>query len=173
MHFVSTNQMEWQIKTLARKSALTGEPFNPGDRIVCVIFKDLDVGEVGRVDLLVEEVAQFELPGQVLGRWTREVKHPDEDASHAQDRMASAEDFFLSLYEADTVSEDATVNGLKHVLALMLERKRVIRAVGKRQLSGEQVYLHVKQKNEIVVPIVDISIELMQLMEDTLGDIIH
>ena len=61
---------------------------------------------------------------------------------------------------------------LKHLLSLMLERKRVLRAVGERQNKGEQRYLHVKTKRELTVPIVDISTELMLKIEDTIGDII-
>ena len=54
----------------------------------------------------------------------------------------------------------------------MLERKRVLRAVGERQNKDEQRYLHVKTKRDLTVPIVDISTELMLKIEDTIGDII-
>lgn len=164
--------MEWQIKSIARKSALTEQVFTPGDRVLSVLYKDLEAEEVGRIDLLVDELEAFEIPGQALGRWVRVVKHPDEAANNAQETMASAGDLFFSLYESDAESTDPTVSALKHVLALMLERKRVLRAIGTRQVSGEQRYLHVKQKKEIIVPIVEISVELMTQMQDALGDII-
>ena len=41
-----------------------------------------------------------------------------------------------------------------------------------RQIDGTQRYLIVKRKEEIEVPIVEISAELMLQMEDTIGDII-
>lgn len=164
--------MDWQIKTIARKSSLSEQPFNPGDRIACIIYRDTTEGEVGRIDLLIEEVEGFEPPGEVLGRWARVVKHPDEEGMSARETMASAEDFFLSLYENESSEDDPTVNALKHLLALMLERKRVLRAIGTRQSSGNQTYLHVKQKKEIQVPVVDISLEMMMMIQDTIGDII-
>ena len=164
--------MDWQIKTIGRKSALSGEVFDPGDRVTCLIFKDDAAGELGRADLRPEEMDQFELPGAVLGRWSRVVKDPDEEGAHARETMASAEDFFLSLFEDEPEEAKDASEMLKHLLALMLERKRVIRAIGPRQTSGEQIYLHVKTKRELSVPIVEISTELMLKIEDTIGDIL-
>jgi hypothetical protein len=54
----------------------------------------------------------------------------------------------------------------------MLERKRVLRAVGKRHKAGTQSYIHVKTKQMVDVPIVEISADLMLRIQDTLGDII-
>jgi len=164
--------MEWHIKTLARKSTLSGEVFNPGDRVVCLIYKDDAAGELGRADLRPDEIESFELPGEMLGRWSRLVKDPDDDSAHARDTMASAEDFFFSLYENDQADAREESDMLKHLLSLMLERKRVLRPIGERRNSGEQRYLHVKTKRELSVPIVDISTELMLKIENTIGDII-
>lgn len=164
--------MEWQIKTIARKSTLSGEAFNPGDRVLCFIYKDPEPGEIGRADLLPEEIETFEIPGEVLGRWSRVVKDPDDESVSARETMASAEDFFFSLYEHDRPDAREESDMLKHLLSLMLERKRVLRPVGERRTEGSQTYLHVKTKREINVPIVDISTELMLKIEDTIGDII-
>jgi hypothetical protein len=167
--------MEWQIKTIARKSTLSGEVFNPGDRVVCLIYKDEGEDDLGRADLRPDEVERFDLPGEVLGRWSRVVKDPDDESQSARETMASAEDFFFSLYENDQPEQaDAqqASDMLKHLLSLMLERKRVLRAVGERQTLGQQTYLHVKTKRELQVPIVEISTELMLQIQETIGDII-
>jgi hypothetical protein len=169
-----TNEaMEWQIKTIARKSTLSGKAFDPGDRVACLVYKDADAGELGRADLLPDELDHFELPGEVLGRWTRVVKDPDDEALSARETMASAEDFFFSLYESEPDAPEARESSdmLKHLLGLMLERKRVLRPVGERQTQGAQTYLHVKSKRTLDVPIVQISAELMVKIEDTIGDI--
>ena len=164
--------MEWQIKTIARKSTLSGEVFNPGDRVACLIFKGEEAGELGRADLRPDEVEAFELPGEVLGRWARVVKDPDDVSASASETMASAEDFFFSLFENESPDTKEESDMLKHLLSLMLERKRVLRATGDRKSIGEQSYRHVKTKQMIQVPIVDISMELMLKIEDTIGDII-
>ncbi len=164
--------MEWQIKTIARKSTLSSEAFNPGDRVVCLIFKGEEAGELGRADLRPDEIEAFQLPGEVLGRWTRVVKDPDDVGTSASETMASAEDFFFSLFENESPDTKEESDMLKHLLSLMLERKRVLRATGDRKSIGEQSYRHVKTKQMIQVPIVDISTELMLKIEDTIGDII-
>lgn len=167
--------MEWQIKTIARKSTLSGQAFSPGDSVVSLVYKDADAGELGRADLLPDELERFGLPGPVLGRWTRVVKDPDDEAVSARETMASAEDFFFSLYEGenqgDASEAQETAAMLKHLLSLMLERKRVLRPVGPRQTEGSQTYLHVKTKRTLEAPIAEISTELMVKIEATIGDI--
>ena len=166
--------MDWQIKTIARKSALTEEPFEPGDQVVCLIFKDTEAEELGRADVLEDEVDQFELPGPLLGRWSRVIKDPDDEGENRRMVMASAEDFFLSLFNEETqvASAEDELHALQHLLALMLERKRVVRALGARCVAGVQPYVHVKSKQELAVPVVEISKELMLKIENTLGHII-
>jgi hypothetical protein len=165
--------MEWHFKSIARKSSLSQVPFSPGARVACVIFKDIEAGEMGRVDMLPEEVETFDLPGEILGRWMRLIKDPDDECQNVRETVASAEDFFLSLYETDhAVEVQEETDALKHLLALMLERKRVMRALGKRQTKGTQAYRHIKTKQEIEVPVVEISTDLMLKIQDTLGDII-
>lgn len=163
--------MEWQIKTISRKSSLTGEAFRPGDRAVSLIYAEEGSAELGRADLLDEEVDGYELPGALLGRWVRLIRDPDEESASAQETIASAEDFFFSLYQNTEAAARSETNVLKHLIGLMLERKRILKAVGPRQVSGEQVYRHVKSKQEIAVPIVDISHQLMLQIEETIGDL--
>jgi hypothetical protein len=164
--------MDWQIKTLSRKSTLSGEKFEPGDRAISLVFVDDEAGELGRADLHEKELEELKLPGRVLGRWTWVMKDPEDGGTSPGETVASAEDFFFSLFENEPTAEREQSDALKHLLALMLERKRIIRVVGPRQSTGEQVYRHVKTKQELKVPIAEISRDLMFKIEDTLGDII-
>ena len=169
---VTVTLMEWHFKSIARKSSLSQAPFNPGERVVCLIFKDVEAGEMGRADVLPDEIEAFELPGEILGRWTRVVKDPNAEGANIRETVASAEDFFLSLYDNDKAGAQAEADALKHLLGLMLERKRVVRALGKRQIAGTQLYRHVKTKQDFEVPVVEISTNLMLKIQDTLGDIL-
>ena len=164
--------MEWQIKTIAQKSSLSGDYFIPGDRVVCLIYKDKQEGELARVDLRPEEIEKFEMPGEVLGRWARIIPNPEDEITNSHETIASAEEFFFSLFEEEKKEAREETDMLKHLLSLMLERKRVLRAIGDRKRSGEQCYRHIKTKNEISVPISNISTELMIKIEKTIGDII-
>jgi len=167
------NHMDWQIKTIAKKSTLSERAFTPGDRVACLNLVDPETSELGRADLLETELAEFTPPAEVLGRWVRVVKEPGEESAQAKETVASAEDFFMSLYENEAPESRESSDALKHLLALMLERKRVLRAVPPRRTEGEQSYLHVKRKETFSVPIVDISPDLMLKIEDTLGELIH
>ena len=164
--------MEWQIKTISRKSSRSGEPFAPGDVAVSLIYLDAEEGGVTRADLHESELDEFGLPGELLGRWRRVIKDPDEETMQAGDTLASAEDFFFSLFENETDAPAEERDMLKHLLALMLERKRVLRAVGRRRGEDALTYLHVKSKTELTVPIRNMSRELMLKIEDTLGDLV-
>ena len=164
--------MEWHIKTIAQKSSLSGECFNPGDRVVCLIYKHKQEGELARVDLRPEEIEKFEIPGEVLGRWARIIPNQEDEITNTRETIASAEDFFFSLFEGEKKEPNEESDMLKHLLSLILERKRVLRVVGDRKKSGQQRYRHIKTKNEISVPICNISTDLMIKIENTIGDII-
>ena len=165
--------MEWHIKTIAQKSSLSGEWFNSGDHVISLIYKDKQEGELVRLDLRPEEIEKFEIPGEVLGRWARIITNPEDEIPNSRETIASAEDFFFSLFEGEKKEPNEESDMLKHLLSLMLERKRVLRPIGDRKKSGEQCYRRIKTNNEINVPICNISTDLMTKIEDTIGDIIQ
>lgn len=165
--------MSWHFKSIARTSTLSNRNFSEGDQVVCLVYKDAEKGEISRADIRLDEEAQFELAGELLGRWLRVIKGPEDKQAAARERVASAEDFFLSLYESPNDSDSSEeTDALKSLLALVLERKRMVRAQGKRQSRGVQPYLHVKTKQVLDVPMVDISASLMTRIQETIGDIL-
>jgi hypothetical protein len=143
--------MEWQLKSIARKCAISGEPFRTGDRVVCIILKR-EGADIERTDMLASNAEKFTADGIELGRWTREVKdHAEEEREARLQLLATREEFFLSLFNpTDEPSEDRNV--LKQLLALMLERKRILRSIGK-PTDGIQRYLHIRTREEFQVPI--------------------
>ena len=166
--------MNWNIQGIAHKSALSASAFADGDQVLCLIYRDFESSGIGRADIHPEEVDHFELPGELLGRWRRVVKHSGDAQPTVREKVASAEDLFLSLYESSDGTDDNSkeANALKYLLALMLERKRVVRAWGERQQTGIQPYLHIKTKQMFNVPIVDISADLMIRIQESIWDII-
>lgn len=165
--------MDWQIKSLSRKSTLSGREFEPGDSALSLVYVDQETAELCRTDLHTSEEGEFNLPGTVLGRWSWVMKSPEDGAIRASETVASAEDFFFSLFENEADTEPEQLDALKHLLALLLERKRILRVLGSRRTSGSQQYLHVKTKQTLNVPITEISRELMFKIEATLGDIMQ
>lgn len=117
--------------------------------MVCLLHKD-ENGELVRVDLHPEEVAEYAPPKQLLGCWTREVKEDENQQAkeHKMQTLASSEELFLSLFESNDDTSERAI--LKQLLALMLERKRILRAVSNNR-QGPVEYLHVKSKTHYVV----------------------
>ena len=165
--------MSWHFQSIANTSTLSKSAFLDGEQVVCLIYKDIEKGEIGRADIRSEEVDHFELPGELLGRWFQRVKKTENGQITVRQKVASAEDFFFSLYtEPSDKNNCEETDALKYLLALMLERKRVVRIQGKRNREGIQSYIHIKTKQIFAVPIIDISADLMVRIQETLGDIL-
>ncbi len=172
--------MDWQFRSLSRVSAHSQSTFEEGERVACLIFKVHDANELGRADVREAELAEFNVEGTLLGRWTRVVKS-DAEAAAAARRLTiqSAEELFLSLFtnpsEAGgevTAAERDYRDALKHLLALLLERKRLLRPIGPRARTGNQTYLHVREKRELAVPILSLSPEILLQVQDVLGELV-
>lgn len=142
--------MDWQFKPPAKSSSVSGEPFDEGERVCCFLYLD-EQAQLQRTDVRESEAEGLAVPGRLLGRWTRMMKAPEEERREARKQaLATGEEMFLGLYasEAPPSEEQDT---LKQLLALMLERKRVLRALGK-PAADTQIYLHVKSREEFSVP---------------------
>ena len=70
-----------------------------------------------------------------------------------------------------SVEEPEDVRILKHFLSLMLERKRVIRVVPPRSMSGQQAYIYIKTKENYEVPIVDVTPEALLKVQTIISDL--
>ena len=158
--------MEWQVKPIARACAVSGRELVPGDLVTCIVHKPTGAA-MERADVLRERAAEFRAPGLVLGKWNREVKERGEEerALRAQ-LLASREEFFLSLFEdaEDPTGEKAI---LKHILALLLERRRLIKAAGPTA-DGVTPYLHVRTHQTLAIPALDLRPEDIQKVQGTL-----
>lgn len=158
--------MEWQVRPIARQCAASGKELRPGDLVTCIVHKPLG-GVIERADVLKEHAAGFNPPGLLLGRWTREVKEraEEEQAQRAQ-LLASREELFLSLYEQDAdPTGDRAI--LKHILAMLLERRRVLRQAGPPE-KGMIPYLHAATKQVYQVPAIDLQPDHIRLVGGSL-----
>lgn len=125
--------MELRIKSLAQQCALTGEAFGDGETVACHLYRD-DAGELQRVDVRAAAGEGYAPPGAVLCRWQRRFKAGTDEAEERRERLASAESLFLSMEEE--AASDGDAKALRYLLALMLERKRVLKA------REDHVYVH-------------------------------
>ena len=143
--------LDWQIKTLSKKSSISGRDILPGDTIVCAVFVD-PLGNLDRARVV--------------------SAHPEEDERAAR-RMAlsSSEDFFVSLFDESSGVTTDEADVVKQMLALLLERKRILRPVG-RPKSGIQKYVQVSTKREFDVPQKNLDTDMIIKIQNQLGNII-
>ncbi len=146
------------IKSLGRHSVQTGAPFSEGERIVSFLYKT-EEGSLERADLKESESEAFVPAGEILGRWVRPFKAGG--AAHREEAIAkaqSAEELFWSLVDKEAQALEAAV--LKQLLALWLERKRLLRAVGGRGATGQK-YIQPRSGRECWVEWVQPSPDLV------------
>ncbi len=164
--------LEWQIKPLSKKSAVSEREIKPGDTVVCAVFVD-DIGNLDRMDFLKDEFRADSINGRLVGRWERIVAENPEADERAARRMAlaSSEDFFISLYDDAVEIDSADVDVIKQMLALLLERKRILRPLG-RPSGGLQKYIHAQSGREFIVPQRNVDEALVVKIQSQLGSII-
>lgn len=168
--------MEWQLKSPSNESRVSGKRFSIGDKIVCFLHKN-ENGELDRMDISADEIDQASLPQNILGCWTLTIK---EGANHQEREMqkqtiASSEELFLSLFnsqEQDTNPSpaeevDEERDTLKQILALMLERKRILKPKTESRM-GSVEYWHPKSKQSFTVDLSPIPLEKALTIQEQL-----
>jgi hypothetical protein len=153
--------MEFAIRSVSEASMVSGQTFVPGDRVWSVLYRTAE-GAVERADVLAGERDQLRLEGEVLCQWGHRIKEPE--VSEAEERRAalqSREEIFLSLFEAEegeaeeTPEVRETRDRMKFFLSLELERKRILRPLGRGR------YRHVASKRELTVPQLELTPDLV------------
>lgn len=159
--------MELNLQPQADTCFVTQTVFTEGARVVSFLVRDPAAGEFRRYDCLAEAEGTNQPPGEVLCRWTRIFKPRPVGVNAERELKLSAESLFLSLTEEGSgdVSENMQ---LKQFLALMLERKRVLKNRG-RSIGGNQVYEHMRSKRMIEVPAGEMDAEFFLSVREKLG----
>ena len=159
--------MDWTTKPLGKSSALSGKPFEEGDSVVSFVIRgEGDVLE--RRDFLASELTPETAPaGEILGRWTRVVcPRPVSEKQARAQALAGTEEMFLGLVaDAENADEDRVL--LVQMLALTLERRRVLRALGAPR-DGVQRYWHVETKVEYAVKTLELTPERLMRVQPQL-----
>lgn len=163
--------MDWTTKPLARVSALTGKAFSEGDSVVSfVVRRDGDLLE--RLDYLEGELTAETTPvAEILGRWQRVVKPAPVSKKEAREQAnAGVEEMFLALVaEGLPPAEDIDRVGLLQMLALTLERRRLLKPLGAQ--DGVQRYMHLSSRAEYEVRTVALTAELLLRIQPQLPEL--
>ena len=158
--------IDWQVKSLSKHSEYSGREFLNGERIISFLFRT-EEGNLGRADVLEEEKGAYRPPGVVLGWWGRRLRKEEDGDEASKASVASTEEFFLSLYDDEERElEERAI--LKYLFAIMLERKRILKPVGRVEPGEPQSYVMRKLGRKFVVPSVDVTAESVMRVEEQL-----
>lgn len=158
--------MELNLQSLASECYITKTAFTEGDRIISILVLQPD-GEFVRIDFLESAEESLEIPGESLCRWTIIFK-PEPPAENLEREVRlTAENLFLELTSAgeDQLSEN---RALVQFLALMLERKRVLRARGISDDGRWKRFEHGPEKSSHLVPVGEVSSESLRAIREQL-----
>lgn len=159
--------MDLNLSPLATQCAASGTAFMEGDRVVSMLGRDA-AGAVSRVDLLESAEAGFESLPVVYCRWTQVFKPKLVEANADRMLKLTAENLFVTLCDPANVPDPGNTP-LIQFLALMLERKKLLRPKGKTEDGERLVYERTGTKERFEVPAGDFTPEFFVRVQAQLG----
>jgi len=161
-----TTELTIQAQTAA--CFVTQRPFEEGQRVVSVLLRLPSTGDVVRRDMLESATGDFVADGALMCRWVRAYKPRKAGENPERELKLTAENLFMTLVDPLTeLTPDS--ERLVMFLALMLERKRVLRPKGRTADGAKNVYEHAKTKQIIEVPGGELTPEFFVQVRDQLG----
>ncbi len=159
--------MELQLQPLATTCFVSGAAFAEGDRVASFLVRTKG-GEIARYDLAETAASGFEPEGVVACRWVHVFKPRKVNENPERELKLTAETLFVTL--ADPATELTTENvRLLQFLALMLERKRVLKPKGSSSDGARNVYEHAKSKQLFEVPRGELNPEFFVQVQEQLS----
>lgn len=160
--------MDLQLQPLATQCAVSGEPFTAGARVASYLVRMGAALEIMRFDVLETHVADFRPEGFVACRWVQPFKPRRAGENPDRALKLTAENLFVTL--ADPTTEPTPENTrLLQFLALMLERKKILRPRGPSADGLRQRYEHAKSKAIFEVPAGDLTAEFFVAVQEQLS----
>jgi len=147
---VNRNPMEMILQPLAGFCCVSRQPFADGDRVVSYLVRGA-APEIGRYDVLSERTGDFHPEGTVVCRWLHVFKPRAADENPGRTLKLTAENLFLTLMDPLTEPTEENTR-LLQFLALLLERKKLLRPRGLSPDREKQRYEHAKTKQIFEVP---------------------
>lgn len=159
--------MELTLHPIATQCFVSGRAFAEGDRVVSYLVREAS-GEIARRDLIETEDGKFMPPAFIYCRWVIDFKQRKADENADRTLKLTAESLFLTL--GDPANEPNAANTpLLQFLALMLERKKLIKPRGVTEDGVRQIYEHMKSHQLYEVPIGTLDETFFRNIQEHLG----
>ena len=162
--------MELNLQPLAAISRVSSRPFREGDRVVSYLVRSV-INEILRYDVLVDEDAGFRPEGFVFCRWVHRFKPKNLEDNPERLLKLTAENLFLTL--ADPANEPIPGNTpLLQFLALLLERKRILRPRGRTADGERNLFEHLRTHQMYEIAAGDLTPEFFAKIQEQLGALV-
>lgn len=151
---------EWPIKHRAEACARTGRPFEPGEHFYTLLFREGD--GFRREDLSEEAWAQRNENIRPFSFWKTKYEPPPAALPEVLGKENAEQLLQRLLLQNDPVNANAC-----YVLAVMLERKRVLKPI-KSEESGDRavlIYEHAKTGDVFIVPDVHLRLDELEQVQ--------
>ena len=143
--------MEMNLQPLATTCFVSGDPFIDGERVVSHLMQS-ETMEIMRYDVLESQLGEFLADGTLVCSWAKPYNPRVKGENPERELKLTAENLFITL--ADPSNEPSEENTrLVLFLALMLERKRLLRPKGLNATRDKTIYEHAKSKERYEVEV--------------------
>jgi hypothetical protein len=158
--------MELNLQPRASQCAITGRAFQEGDRVASVLVRK-DGGEVVRYDAFEASSSDLHPEGFVACRWVQLFKPQAKLENPERALKLTAETLFLTLADPSTAETPETAR-LVRFLALLLERKKLLRPRGKTPDGARELYEHARTKQVYEVAAIDLGPDFFSAVREQL-----
>jgi hypothetical protein len=160
--------MEMHLQPLATTCFVSGETFVDGARVASFLVRSGAALEIVRYDLLEGHAAAFAPEGFVACSWVHAYKVRRSGENPDRALKLTAENLFVAL--ADPTTEPTPENTrLVQFLALMLERKKILRPRGRSADGARNRFEHAKSKAIFEVPAGELTPEFFVAVQEQLS----
>lgn len=160
--------MEMQLQPLATTCFVSGGPFVEGARVASFLVRSGAALEIMRYDVLEAQAAGFVPEGYVACKWVQIYKPRRAGENPDRALKLTAENLFVTL--ADPITESTPENTrLLQFLALMLERKKILRPRGASADGLRNRYEHARSKAIFEVPAGELTPEFFVAVQEQLS----
>ncbi|HEY3754943.1 MAG TPA: hypothetical protein VGL42_02225 [Opitutaceae bacterium] len=155
------------LDPLAAACAVSGEAFVAGDRVVSFLMRGPKL-EALRADVRADRVEDYTPAGTVACRWVQIYKPRAAGENADRALRLTAESLFFAL--TDPMTEPSAENTrLVQFLALMLERKRILKPRGRSRDGAHTIYEHAKTKQTFEIASDELTPAFFIQIQEQLG----
>ena len=163
--------MDLNLQPLASACFVTGTAFSDGERVISFLMRSETSEEVMRYDVAVSVRDRLTVPGTLACSWGHVFKTRKAGENPERELKLTAENLFVTL--ADPAIEIAPENErLVQFLALMLERKKLLRPKGRAADGARNLFEHAKTKLIYAVPAGELNPEFFMAIQDQLSALV-